>query len=74
MRVTKTSPIKQIRKYCLSCCGGSRREVRNCPCLDCELWSLRLGKRQRLVLRQDEQAFKQSTERENFEKGDTYET
>ncbi len=39
----KLSPLKQIRQYCLSCCGGSTKEVSCCPSTDCELWELRFG-------------------------------
>lgn len=39
-----STPIKAIRKYCLWCCGGSRKEVRECPVFDCPLWKFRFGK------------------------------
>jgi len=38
------TPIKSIRKYCLWCCGGSRKLVRECPVKDCPLWKYRFGK------------------------------
>ncbi len=38
------TPIKSIRKYCLWCCCGSRKLVRECPVKDCPLWIYRMGK------------------------------
>jgi len=38
------TPIKSIRKYCLWCCGGSTKLVRECSMVDCPLWVYRLGK------------------------------
>lgn len=37
-------PVRAIRRYCLSCCGGEREEVRTCDARDrCALWSYRFG-------------------------------
>jgi hypothetical protein len=38
------TPAKSIRKYCLECCNGSVKEVRNCTANDCALYSFRFGK------------------------------
>jgi hypothetical protein len=38
------TPIKAIRRKCLSCCCGSPQEVKLCPVTDCSLYPYRLGK------------------------------
>lgn len=38
-----STPLKQIRRYCVSCSGESRKEVRNCPLTDCPLFPFRFG-------------------------------
>lgn len=35
-------PLKQIRKFCLQCVGGSDL-VKTCLGFDCPLWALRFG-------------------------------
>lgn len=40
----KYTPIKAIRKYCLWCCAGSRKEVRECRIKNCSLHYYRQGK------------------------------
>lgn len=39
----KKTRKQAIRDYCIGCCGGSKKEVRLCPCKDCELYQFRLG-------------------------------
>lgn len=39
------TPCKAIRKYCLDCSGGSRKEVAICRIPECPLWEYRFGKR-----------------------------
>ena len=40
------TPIKSIRVYCVNhCMCGQVQEVRLCPCVKCELWPYRMGKR-----------------------------
>ena len=38
-----TSVTKVIRRGCLECSGGSRKEVRLCPNTDCPVWPWRMG-------------------------------
>lgn len=38
------TPVKSIRKKCLDCSGGSRKEVRECMLTDCPLHPFRMGK------------------------------
>jgi len=40
---TEFTPIKSIRKYCLWCCCGNKKLVKECPTIDCPLWIYRLG-------------------------------
>lgn len=36
--------LRAVRRYCLICCGGERREVRSCAAKGgCALWSYRFG-------------------------------
>ncbi len=43
MKIPQQSPLKQIRKQCLECCGGSIKRIRFCHSVDCSLWFLRQG-------------------------------
>lgn len=38
------TPLKAIKKFCLDCYGGDKKEVVTCP-PECELWELRFGKK-----------------------------
>mgnify|MGYP001350012886 CR=1 len=38
-----TSFRKSIRAKCLDCSDGSPVEVRNCPVVNCPLWTMRFG-------------------------------
>lgn len=38
-----TSPLKAIRAFCLSCCGDSAKEVKECTSKDCVLKPFRFG-------------------------------
>jgi hypothetical protein len=49
VRVSKSALWKAIRKYCLWCCNGSTKDVRNCPKTECELWYFRMGPRKLLA-------------------------
>lgn len=42
--MTKLTPLKAIRAYCLWCCNDSAPEVRKCPGELCPLHPLRFGK------------------------------
>jgi hypothetical protein len=39
------TPLKAVRRHCLSCCNGSSSEVRLCPAKACPLWPFRHGHR-----------------------------
>jgi len=40
----KITPLKAIRRKCLDCSAGQRKEVRECPCVECPLYPYRFGK------------------------------
>ena len=40
-----STPLKSIRKYCLSCMGGNAKEVKLCPSTDCPFYKYRMNKR-----------------------------
>jgi hypothetical protein len=66
MNFPKQSPLKQIRKQCLECCGGSVKSVRFCHSTDCPLWHLRFGKFPKTVIREQGKKFEQIFNKENF--------
>ena len=39
------TPVKAIRKKCLDCCAGSRKEIRECTVINCACWVYRFGRR-----------------------------
>jgi hypothetical protein len=41
---TRLSPLKSVRLYCKTVCGGSAKEVRLCTTADCPLYAYRMGK------------------------------
>ena len=41
----KLTPVKSIRRYCLTCCLENSAEVRRCPAEDCPLHPYRMGHR-----------------------------
>ena len=43
--VSHATPLKAVRRHCLSCCNGSANEVRLCPSKACPLWPFRHGHR-----------------------------
>ena len=45
MKKIYDTPIKAIREKCLDCCCGSRKEVRECPVVECALYPYRFGRR-----------------------------
>jgi hypothetical protein len=42
--MTKADLLKKVRAKCLSCCGGSHREVELCRITGCNLHDVRHGK------------------------------
>jgi hypothetical protein len=41
---TKTALLKSIRRKCLDCSAGGRKEVRECRLVTCALWPFRFGR------------------------------
>lgn len=68
MKIPKQSPLKQIRKQCLKCCGGGVKSVRFCHSIDCSLWYLRFGKFPKTAIREYGKKFEQLFNKENFKK------
>jgi len=69
MRVPKQSPLKQIRKQCLECCGGSTKTVRFCHSVDCPLWYFRFGKFPKTFLRENGRKYAALFDSDNFKNG-----
>lgn len=65
----KISPLKQIRKHCLECCGDSIKEVRCCTITECKLWQLRFGKGRKAVIRQKGEEFMEFFDVEKIKDG-----
>ena len=69
MKIPRQSPLKQIRRFCVSCCGGSTKSVRFCHDVDCSLWFYRFGRRALTVVRERGKKYEQLFDKSNFEKG-----
>jgi hypothetical protein len=69
MNIPKQSPLKQIRKQCIECCGGSKKSVRFCHSTECPLWNLRFGKFPKTVIRENGNNNIQLFEKKNFKSG-----
>ena len=39
------TPIRAMRKKCLDCCCGSRKEIRECRIIECPIYPYRFGRR-----------------------------
>jgi len=44
VKIAKKELWKAIRKHCLECSGGSRKEVKLCLCNECPLYPFRMGR------------------------------
>lgn len=42
------TPLKTIRDKCIDCCGGQKKEVRECTVKKCPLHPYRMGKRPKM--------------------------
>lgn len=69
MKVPRLSPLKQIRKFCLECCGGSPKSVKLCSSVDCSLWYLRFGKFPKTVIRENGKKYERFFDKDRFKKG-----
>mgnify|MGYP001026170220 CR=1 FL=1 len=69
MKIPKQSPLKQIRKQCLDCCGSSVKTARFCHSVDCPLWLFRFGKFPKTIIREYGKKFEQLFYKGNFKKG-----
>lgn len=69
MRIPKQSPLKQVRKFCLQCCGGNRANVLFCYDTKCPLWYFRLGMSPKRAINQNGKRYEQIFNPENFNIG-----
>jgi hypothetical protein len=60
------SPLKQIRKNCVECCGNSSKTVMFCASVDCKLWFLRFGMLPKAFVRKNGKEHAQLFNKENF--------
>jgi hypothetical protein len=40
----RITPLRAIRRKCIECSGGNKREARLCGIVECELYPFRLGR------------------------------
>ncbi len=69
MKLPRKSPLKQIRKFCHSCCGRHNKSIRFCHDAKCKLWGLRFGKYPSTLIRERGKKFRQLFEENNFKRG-----
>ena len=72
MKIPKQSPLKQIRKFCVVCCGGYLKSVRFCCDTECALWYLRFGRFPRTYVNENGKKTEQLLNPKNFEIGGTF--
>jgi len=72
MNIPKQSPLKQIRRFCLQCMGGSIKSVRFCADINCSLWYLRFGKFPKTFIRKNGKKFEQLFDKSNFQEGERF--
>jgi len=68
MKIQRQSPLKQIRKQCVECCGDSVKLVRFCHSVNCPLWYLRFGKFPKTYIRENGKKCELLFQKDNFKK------
>ena len=71
-KLPRPSPLKQIRKFCVDCCGGSYKTVMCCGSLDCSLWYLRFGTFPETYVKRKGKEYAGLFDKENFKPGAKY--
>lgn len=71
-RLPRPSPLRQIRKFCIDCCGESPKAIQFCCSLDCALWYLRFGKYPTAYVKLSGNKFKGLFDQSNFKSGKKY--
>ena len=66
MKIPRQLPLKQIRKQCLDCCGGSTKTTRFCASTQCPFWYLRFGRFPKTVIKTKGKEWEQLFDKENF--------
>jgi len=69
LKIPRLSPMKQIRKFCIYCCGGYRKSVLFCSDTECPLWYLRLGTKPQSVINRNGKKYVDVFNPENFKEG-----
>ena len=72
LKVPNQSPLVQIRKNCIECCGDNVKAVMFCSSVDCKLWFLRFGKLPKAVVREKGEDWIRIFDEENFKEGGKY--
>ena len=71
-KLPRPSPLRQIRKFCIDCCGKSTKTLQFCCSLDCPLWHLRFGKFPATYINQRSNKHAGLFNRNNFKSGKKY--
>lgn len=69
MNIPKQSLMKQVRKSCIECCGGYKKEVLYCSSLSCHLWYFRLGKSAQSAVNEYGPKYEEIFKPDNFMEG-----
>ena len=64
--------LKQIRKFCFYCCGGSTKFIRYCSDTECPLWYLRFGMSPKAYIRKNGDNSESLFDKVNFKIGEKY--
>lgn len=68
------SPLKQVRKFCLDCCGDSWRDTQFCASIDCALWFFRFGKAPQAFVRSKGKNYARLFNKKNFGEDKRYDS
>jgi hypothetical protein len=69
MKLPKIRPLKQIRKFCLECCGNSYTAIEFCGSTDCPLWFLRFGTNPKTLIKRKGDTYSQLFDKKLFKTG-----
>jgi len=62
-------PLKQIRRFCMTCVCDQRKEIRFCLDTECPLWHPRFGKSPKRVINEEGPGAWELFDPENFKEG-----
>ena len=72
LKIPTQSPLVQIRRNCIECCGDNHRAVQFCFSTDCKMWFLRFGKLPKAVVREKGEDWMRLFDVTNFDIGKRY--